>query len=244
MAVIRINKTSDYTVMSNAHFREKEMSLKAKGLLSLMLSLPDTWDYSINGLVAFCKENESAIKSTLNELKRFGYLEVKKSMPNETNSGRIEYEYLVYEQKQEGKKQGLEIQPLEIQPLEIQPVENHTQLNTYISNTKESNTNRLNTEDIRRRNAKEKQKIPPSVEDVRNYIHDNRLNVDVSRFMDYYESNGWKVGKTKMKDWQATLRNWNRRNEADKPRTDEIPSYDSSSNPEVDLKRLEGLRKV
>ena len=72
MAVIRINKTSDYTVMSNAHFREKEMSLKAKGLLSLMLSLPDTWDYSINGLVAFCKENESAIKSTLNELKRFG----------------------------------------------------------------------------------------------------------------------------------------------------------------------------
>ena len=209
-----------------------------------MLSLPDTWEYSINGLVAFCKENESAIKSTMNELKRFGYLEVKKSMPDETKSGRIEYEYWVYEQKQEGKKQGLENQPLENQAVEIQPLENHTQLNTYISNTKESNTNRLNTEDIRRRNAKEKNQIPPSIEDVKKYIHDNSLNVDASRFMDYYESNGWKVGKSKMKNWQATLRNWNRRNEADKPRTDEIPSYDASSNPEVDLERLEGLRKV
>ena len=51
MAVIRINKTQNYTVMSNYHLKEKDMSLKAKGLLSLMLSLPDNWDYSISGLV-------------------------------------------------------------------------------------------------------------------------------------------------------------------------------------------------
>lgn len=72
MAVFKINKTKDYTVMSNRHLKEKEMSLKAKGLLSLMLSLPETWDYSIEGLVAICKENHSAIKSTLNELKNMG----------------------------------------------------------------------------------------------------------------------------------------------------------------------------
>ena len=65
MAVIRVNKTKNYTIMSNYHFYEKEMSLKAKGLLSLMLSLPDEWDYSINGLVSICKENETSIKSTL-----------------------------------------------------------------------------------------------------------------------------------------------------------------------------------
>ena len=82
MAVIRINKDHNYTVMSNYHFKEKEMSLKAKGLLSLMLSLPNTWDYSIAGLVAICKENESAVKSTLNELKKFGYLVMTKKMPN------------------------------------------------------------------------------------------------------------------------------------------------------------------
>lgn len=75
MPVVRINKTQNYTVMSNYHFREKEMSLKAKGLLSIMLSLPDDWDYSISGLVAICKENETEIKSILKELEEFGYLE-------------------------------------------------------------------------------------------------------------------------------------------------------------------------
>ena len=51
MAVMRVQKNANYTIMSNHHFKEKKMSLKAKGLLSLMLSLPDDWDYSINGLV-------------------------------------------------------------------------------------------------------------------------------------------------------------------------------------------------
>ena len=55
MSIIRVEKTNDYTVMSNNHFRNREMSLRAKGLLSLMLSLPDSWDYSINGLSAICK---------------------------------------------------------------------------------------------------------------------------------------------------------------------------------------------
>lgn len=134
MAVFRVDKTINYTIMSNEHLRNKEMSLKAKGLLSLMLSLPDDWDYSLNGLVAICKENESAVKTTLQELKDLGYLEIIKKFPDTTDTGRIEYEYVVYEtSKQEGKKQGLENQPLEIQPLE-----NHTQLNT---NNKILNTN-------------------------------------------------------------------------------------------------------
>lgn len=138
MSVIRVEKTKNYTVMSNYHFKEKEMSLKAKGLLSLMLSLPDNWDYSIAGLVAICKENETAIKSALKELQQFGYVKVDKIMPDKTDSGRIEYIYNIYEQpKQDDKKQGVENLPLE-----IQRVENHTQLNT-----KEQNTYKLNTKD-------------------------------------------------------------------------------------------------
>ena len=134
MSTIRVEKTKDYTVMSNYHFKEKNMSLKAKGLLSIMLSLPDKWDYSIAGLVAICKENETAIKSTLDELKEFGYLEVIKKLPNETASGRIEYEYIVYEKKQEGKKQDLDFLGVE-----FQGVENQGQLNTN-----KVNTNKLN----------------------------------------------------------------------------------------------------
>lgn len=143
MSVIRINKTKDYTIMSNAHFKEKEMSLKAKGLLSQMLSLPENWDYSIAGLVAINKENESAIKSTLNELKKFGYLVVTKKMPNESSTGRIEYIYDIYEQpieKQEQEKQGLENLGVD-----FLGVENKRQLNTNKSNTNQLITNKLNT---------------------------------------------------------------------------------------------------
>ena len=142
MAVVRVEKIKDYTVMSNRHFKEKEMSLKAKGLLSLMLSLPDDWDYTIKGLVAINKENESAIMATLKELKSFGYLEVIKKMPNETESGRIEYEYIVHEEpkKQGVENLGVEKQGVENLGIENQGIENQIQLNTKELNTKESNT--------------------------------------------------------------------------------------------------------
>ena len=157
MSVIRVEKTKNYTVMSNYHFKEKDMSLKAKGLLSLMLSLPDNWDYSIAGLVAICKENETAIKSALKELQQFGYVKVDKIMPDKTESGRIEYIYNIYEQpKQDDKKQGVENLPLE-----IQRVENHTQLNT-----KEQNTNKLNTKDNIKKNSKKKSKIDIKIESI------------------------------------------------------------------------------
>lgn len=143
--IYRINKTKDFSVMSNAHLRDKNLSFKAKGLLSMMLSLPDNWDYSIEGIASISKESSSAIKSTLTELKEQGYLIVTKKMPNETESGRIEYIYDIYETKQEGEKQGVENQPLEFLPLEVQPLENQRQINTNILNTKEINTKELNT---------------------------------------------------------------------------------------------------
>lgn len=74
MSVFRIHKTENYTVMSNSHFKERDMSLKAKGLLSLMLSLPDTWHYSISGLVKLSKDGKDSVMSALSELEEFGYL--------------------------------------------------------------------------------------------------------------------------------------------------------------------------
>lgn len=143
MAVIRINKTKDYTIINNNCFKNKEMSLKAKGLLCLMLSLPENWNYTVSGLVSICKESETSIKSTLNELKKFGYLTITKKKPNETSSGRFEYEYDIYEkpQKQEGKKQGVENQPLENLGVENLGVENRP----LYKDTKELNTNISNT---------------------------------------------------------------------------------------------------
>ncbi len=83
--------------MSNYHFREKEMSLKAKGLLSLMLSLPDNWNYTVAGLVSMCKESKTAIRSTLAELEKFGYLDRQRK---QNSKGQFEYEYNVFEKPQ------------------------------------------------------------------------------------------------------------------------------------------------
>ena len=94
MAVIRIDKTQNYTVMSNHHLRNKDMSLKAKGLMSLMLSLPPEWDYSIGGLVAICKESHTSIRSALRELEENKYL-VRERKNNE--KGYFIYEYTLYE---------------------------------------------------------------------------------------------------------------------------------------------------
>lgn len=147
MPVVRCERNSDFTVISNHYLRDKNLSLKSKGLLSIILSLPDDWEYSVAGLASICAENETAVKSALSELKKNGYLVVAKKMPGETKSGRIEYEYTFFEQpcqKQEGEKQGIEILPLEIQDveiqgIEIQEVENQPQLNTYISNKEDKN---------------------------------------------------------------------------------------------------------
>lgn len=166
MAVFRINKTSDYTVMSNTHLRDKSISLKAKGLLSLMFSLPPTWDYSVDGLCSICKEEKTAIESALKELKKSGYLIVTKKLPNETASGRFEYVYDIFEnpQKQEGEKQGVEKQGVEILPIEKQGVENPPQLNTNILSTNLLSTYESNTDDYSSSNSGETE-LPPLIED-------------------------------------------------------------------------------
>lgn len=157
MSVIRVNKTKNYTVMSNEHLKDKRLSLKAKGLLSVMLSLPDTWDYSISGLVAICKESETAVKSTLNELKSCGYLVVTKKMPNETESGRIEYVYDIFE-KAQTEKQGAEKQGVEKQGVENLGVENLGVENVRQLSTKESSTDRSNTDESSTNKKKERKR--------------------------------------------------------------------------------------
>ena len=74
MAVFRVQKTQNYTIMSNHHLRNKALSLKAKGLLSLMLSLPEDWDYTTRGLASICKEGVDSVCATVRELEAAGYI--------------------------------------------------------------------------------------------------------------------------------------------------------------------------
>lgn len=80
MAVFRVERTGDYTVMSNFHLKDKRLSLKAKGLLSQMLSLPDDWDYTLSGLCFINRESKDAIRSAINELERAGYIRRKQTI--------------------------------------------------------------------------------------------------------------------------------------------------------------------
>lgn len=142
MAVFRINKTRDYTVMSNHHLRNTALSLKAKGLLSLMLSLPDNWDYTTKGLAAICKDGIDSICSTVNELERHGYI-IRERTRNEKGQLK-EIEYTILEQPKmvlpEQEKPKRENPVLE-SPEQAQPIlENTAQLNTNILNKKELNT--------------------------------------------------------------------------------------------------------
>ena len=153
MATFRVNKTSDYTVISNYHLREKGMSLKAKGLLTLMLSLPENWDYSISGLASICAENETAIKTGLNELKKFGYLRISKIFPNKKRGNKkIEYVYEIFEkplkEDKRQKEQKTEEQTLESQVVENQGVENLPLESQAVENQGQLNTNKLNTKEV------------------------------------------------------------------------------------------------
>lgn len=136
MAVIRVIKNKDYTVMSNTHLRDKRLSLKAVGLLSIVLSLPDDWHYTVKGLVGSVKDGERAVNGALSELKQYGYLQVIKLYPNSERS-KIEYQYVFYE-----KPQGIQNVPLEqdLQNVDLQNV------GAYINTNKQS-TNKQNTKE-------------------------------------------------------------------------------------------------
>ena len=125
MSVIRVNKTKDYTVMSNYHFRDKRLSLKAKGLLSEMLSLPNNWDYTVMGLVSLNKESKSAIQSTLKELEDCGYLIRTRT---QDQKGQFDYIYDIYENPVTEKPQ------TENQVTDNPCTENQPQYNTNIIN--------------------------------------------------------------------------------------------------------------
>ena len=109
MAVYRVERTRDYTVMCNYHLKDKALSLKAKGLLSMMLSMPEEWNYSTRGLAAICKEGVEAIGNALKELEKAGYM-ARRQLRGA--NGRItDTEYIIYEKPQDTEPSAPEADP-------------------------------------------------------------------------------------------------------------------------------------
>ena len=98
MAVFRIEKTRDYTVMSNHHLKDRTLTLKSKGLLSMMLSLPDEWNYTTRGLAAICREGVDSIGAALKELENYGY--IRRTQLRDEKGKITDTEYVIYEMPQ------------------------------------------------------------------------------------------------------------------------------------------------
>ena len=154
MSVFRVEKTKGYTVMSNHHLRNHTLSLKAKGLLSQMLSLPDDWDYTLQGLAQINKESIDAIREAVRELERAGY--IKRSRERDERGCLRGTIYTIYEQPQtqpEPEKPAQAV-PALVQPtlekpmLDSPALENPTQLNTKRKNKERQNTDPSITDSI------------------------------------------------------------------------------------------------
>ena len=151
MAVFRIEKTRDYTVMSNHHLRDKSLSLKAKGLLSLMLSLPEEWDYTTKGLARICKDGVDSICAGVRELEEHGYV-IRQRVRNPNGQlGAIEYTILEQPRPPEPGKPERE-NPVLDNPEQAFPVleepeqGNPAQLNTNRSSKEKSKKDLSSTE--------------------------------------------------------------------------------------------------
>ena len=135
MAVFRVERTQNYTVMSNYHLRDKSLSLKAKGLLSLMLSLPETWDYTLSGLAKISLEGKDAIRATVVELEKAGYIQRHQTTGKDGKFGSNEYIIREYPASHEPPLEGpSSAQPLSENPSTVPPsagatlTENPTQI--------------------------------------------------------------------------------------------------------------------
>ena len=161
MSVFRVNKTKNYTIISNHHFKEKNMSLKAKGLLSLMLSLPDDWNYSVSGLVKLSKDGKDSVMSALAELEKFGYLTRTQVINQKGQFSGVEYN--IFEEPQPKDPVSVN-QHSEKETSENQNTENPSQLNTNLINN-------LENKDIKELSTKEDVEI----ESILESINDNEL---------------------------------------------------------------------
>lgn len=217
MAVLRNPNRGKFTVVDNYALQDKSLSLKARGLLVTMLSLPDNWQFSENGLCSiFQKDGQASIRSGLKELEEGGYLTRKRARDSFGRVSNVEWIVCDYPHLEN---------PSVVNPnLDFRP-----QLNTKQSNTeiiKELN-NRPPVSPERGTTAPEKRKcfVPPSVDDVRAYCTERGNHVDPQRFVDFYTANGWMQGHgKKIKDWRAAVRTWEGREAQRTPAAKPMPT--------------------
>ena len=221
MAVFRNEKKTNYTTVDNNIFKNTKLSLKAKGMLCTLLSLPSTWNFSEAGLCKLSSDSRTVIRSALQELIQNGYL-------TRTQS------------KEDGGKFGEMIYTIYDEPTVVTKTDNgktdigkKTQYNNIINNTKYTsntkdiintkvNNNKIINNLIIKENniskdiLKEKKKfVPPTLEEVQSYIKEKNYSVDPKVFFDYFNESNWvDANGNKVKNWKQKVITWNSRNQS------------------------------
>lgn len=200
MAYFRVNKNRDYTVMSNHHLRDRNLSLRAIGLLSKMLSLPDDWDYSVPGLVAICRESKNIIQGALKELEKNGYLV--RTMTRDS-SGHIGYNYDVYEQPQHTLPRPEK--PCTVSPSTVEPcTEKQPQLNTN-----KLSTNKLSTEESKT----QEKAVEPNVVNIEDQQKQTTDCGGFAKVVDFYKTNFGLLNSYMAEELRQTYDEWSSQSE-------------------------------
>ena len=201
-----LHKESDFTIIDNGIFRDTDLSLAEVGFLCKILSLPDSWNFSTEGMAKLLKENIGTVKAIIIRLVRHGYC--KKGRLYDSKTRRITgYEYTFYE-----VKNGLgcasvpqaKIPSVESPAVESPAVENQLQLNT--------NSNKV----LKEESTKEKGRtfVPPTLDQVKDAFVNCNYSSDPMEFWAHYTNCGWKLSGGRgamMKDWKLAAYNWEKR---------------------------------
>lgn len=208
MGVFRVDKTKNYTVMSNYHFRDKRLSFKAKGLLSFMLSLPDDWDYSVQGLITTAKDGRDSVTSGLKELEHYGYL--KREAIREKGIIK-DWNYIIYEQPTCENAENTKFEPDTENPkVDSKPdTENPDTEKPLTENPKQINTkdNKYINNNIYNISSISEKKF--SKENENTEVHNNEEEIEknekidsaINEFEEIWKNYPKKVGKSKAREF-------------------------------------------
>ena len=243
-------KNTNYTTLSNEFFRNEKLSLKAKGLLALVLTLPQDWNFTIKGICSIIKESTTCVYNTIKELKQFGYCTIGRIRDEKGKI--IGTDYTFFESPDlaahNAKKPHMENPHMDNPHMENVIQQNKDINNTSISLNKNNNIKQEKIKQNKEKREKEiikekeifscdnvknqphlysttsakqpkvaekktpyKRFVKPTVDDIKQYVEEKGYHIDANAFFDFYESKGWVVGKSPMKDWHAACRTWERK---------------------------------
>lgn len=200
MSILRKSKKSDFTVIDNNIFKNKYLSLKAKGMICTMLSLPDDWEFSEIGLSELSNDSRTSIRSTLKELIDYGYLI--RNRVRDSKGKLRDVEYIIYEE------------PMYQNPTLEKPTLENVH-NKELNNKELKENNNINI--ITKERFKK-----PTLQEVEDYCRERNSSVDAKTFFDYFETGGWVDSKgNKVKNWKQKIITWENHRQPIKEETPE-----------------------